>query len=56
VQWFADMDAYRAHMGEPDFADMWTDIESFLDTSKLHFVLTEHPRLVMGDEAAFPLA
>jgi len=56
VQWFADMDAYRAHMGEPDFNEIWTDIEAFLDTTKLHFVLTEHPRLVMGDDGAFPLA
>jgi hypothetical protein len=36
-------------MSEPDFADMWTDIESFLDTSKLHYIITEHPRLVMGE-------
>ena len=26
VQWFENMDAYRAHMGEPDFSDIWTDI------------------------------
>jgi uncharacterized protein (TIGR02118 family) len=57
VQWFADMDEYRAHMGEPDFGTIWSDIENFLDTGQLHFVLTEHPRLVMGDEGtAFPLA
>jgi uncharacterized protein (TIGR02118 family) len=58
VQWFADMDAYRAHMAEPDFGDIWHDIERFLDTDRLHFVLTEHPRLVMGSDSdgAFPLA
>lgn len=57
VQWFESMDAYRAHMQEPDFGDIWADIERFLDTSRLHFVLTEHPRLVMGDGgASFPLA
>jgi len=57
VQWFEDMDAYRAHMAEPDFPDIWTDISNFLDTDKLHFVLTEHPRVVMGDDAgSFPLA
>ena len=34
-----------------------TTSSSFLDTDRLHFVVTEHPRLVMGDEAAsFPLA
>jgi uncharacterized protein (TIGR02118 family) len=58
VQWFETMDSYRAHMGEPDFRDIWADIEQFLDTDRLHFVVTEHPRLVMGDSAAasFPLA
>ena len=48
---------YRAHMAEPDFPEIWADIERFLDTDQLHFVVTEHPRLVMGDDAAsFPLA
>ena len=57
VQWFEDMDAYRAHMAEPDFPEIWTDISNFLDTDKLHFILTEHPRVVMGDDtASFPLA
>jgi uncharacterized protein (TIGR02118 family) len=57
VQWFESMDAYRAHMAEPDFGEIWADIERFLDTDSLHFVLTEHPRVVMGDDnASFPLA
>lgn len=56
MQWFEDMDSYRAHMAEPDFSSIWTDIERFLDTDQLHFVLTEEPRLVMGDGSAFPLA
>jgi uncharacterized protein (TIGR02118 family) len=57
VQWFENMDAYRAHMAEPDFPDIWTDIGNFLDTDKLHFIVTEHPRVVMGDDAgSFPLA
>jgi len=55
VQWFESMDEYRAHMGEPDFSVMWQDIETFLDTDSLHFVLTEHPNLVMGSDP-FPLA
>ena len=33
VQWFEDMDAYRAHMGEPDFPEIWNDISNFLDTT-----------------------
>jgi uncharacterized protein (TIGR02118 family) len=57
VQWFESMDAYRAHMAEPDFPEIWSDIEKFLDSSQLHFVVTEHPRVVMGDDAgSFPLA
>ena len=57
VQWFESMDDYRAHMGEPDFPEIWDDIGRFLDTERMHFIVTEHPRLVMGDEAAsFPLA
>lgn len=56
VQWFESMDAYRAHMAEPDFGDIWNDIERFLDTGQLHFILTEHPRLIMGDQEPFPLA
>jgi uncharacterized protein (TIGR02118 family) len=57
VQWFDSMDDYRAHMAEPDFPEIWTDIEHFLDTDRLHFVLTVHPRVVMGDDAgSFPLA
>jgi uncharacterized protein (TIGR02118 family) len=57
VQWFETMDDYRAHMREPDFPEIWADIERFLDTERMHFIVTEHPRLVMGDEAdSFPLA
>lgn len=56
VQWFESMDSYNAHMSEPDFQEIWKDIERFLDTDKLHFVLTEHPHVVMGDDATFPLA
>jgi uncharacterized protein (TIGR02118 family) len=56
VQWFADMDSYRAHMSEPDFSVIWEDIERFLDTDRLHFIVTEDPHLVMGDGDPFPLA
>jgi uncharacterized protein (TIGR02118 family) len=57
VQWFESMDSYRAHMAEPDFGDIWADIERFLDTDRLSFVVTEDPRLVIGDAGdLFPLA
>jgi uncharacterized protein (TIGR02118 family) len=56
VQWFASMGEYRAHMAEEDFAAVWGDIETFLDTERLEFVVTEHPRVVIGDEGPSPLA
>lgn len=56
VQWFENMDAYRAHMAEPDFSALWQDIERFLDTEQLHFVVTEEPHVVTGDPGPFPLA
>lgn len=40
-QWFASMDEYRAHIAEKDFADVWADLQNFLDTDRLEFVLTE---------------
>ncbi|MCX6512181.1 MAG: EthD domain-containing protein [Actinobacteria bacterium] len=49
LQWFASMEAYEAHMAEPDFADMWTDIESFLDVGALHFVVTPEPGRLIFD-------
>ena len=55
VQWFESMDSYRAHMGEPDFPSIWQDIEHFLDTGRMHFIVTEHPHLVMGEPGPFPL-
>jgi uncharacterized protein (TIGR02118 family) len=56
VQWFESMDSYREHMSEPDFPDIWQDIERFLDTDRLHFIVTEDPHLVMGDGGPFPMA
>lgn len=56
VQWFESMEEYRAHMAEDDFALIWEDISRFLDTDRLEFVLTEHPRLLIGQDGPFPLA
>lgn len=56
VQWFASMAEYRAHMAEDDFATVWADIETFLDTERLEFVVTEDPRVIIGDEGPSPLA
>ena len=46
-QWFASMDEYRSHIAEPDFATVWADVESFLDTDRLDFVLTEEPVVIV---------
>jgi hypothetical protein len=50
------MEDYQAHLAEPDFSAIWQDIESFLDTDQLHFIVTEDPRLVMGGAGPFPFA
>jgi uncharacterized protein (TIGR02118 family) len=51
VQLFASMDEYKAHIAEPDFADVWADLPKFLDVDRLAFVLTEEP-LVIVDRSA----
>ena|SRR5271166_938859 len=47
VQWFESMDAYRASVGEPDFARIWADVTTFLDVERLEPVLTEDPVVVV---------
>jgi len=51
-QWFASMAEYEAHIAEPDFQTVWADVESFLDTDKLHFVLTEEPVVIVEGEVS----
>jgi uncharacterized protein (TIGR02118 family) len=46
-QWFDSMDEYRAHIAEPDFARVWADVESFLDTDRLEFVVTEEQVVIV---------
>jgi EthD domain len=53
VQWFADMDAYYAHMSDVDSPAMFADLPKFLDTDHLEFVLTEEPRVVMDGEVSW---
>jgi hypothetical protein len=54
--WFATMDGYRAHLSEEDFSSVWADLSNFLDTDRLEFVVTEHPRLVIGGAGPSPFA
>ncbi len=52
VQWFASMDEYHASMAEDDFADVMADVATFLDTDRLHFVVTEEPVIVIDGEVS----
>jgi uncharacterized protein (TIGR02118 family) len=49
-QWFASMDEYNAHMGEPDFKTVWADVESFLDVERLEFVVTDEPVVIVDGD------
>jgi uncharacterized protein (TIGR02118 family) len=51
-QWFASMDEYNAHVAEDDFAEVWADLPKFLDVSRLSFVLTEEPVVILDGPTA----
>jgi len=53
-QWFASLDEYQAHLAEKDFKEVWSDLENFLDTSRLEFVLTEETVVVMPGDVPRP--
>ena len=40
---------FFAHMGEPDFPEVMADTARFLDSSSLNWILTEEPRIVIGE-------
>jgi uncharacterized protein (TIGR02118 family) len=46
IQWFESVESFYASVGEPDYAEIAADIEKFLDTSRLEFVLTEEPDVI----------
>ncbi len=47
IQWFESVESFFAHTTEPDQAEMFADTERFLDTSQLHWILTEEPVVVI---------
>ena len=51
IQVFDSLDAFHAHMAEADFVDMMTDLEQFLDTSAIEWVVCDEPAVVLGDDA-----
>lgn len=48
IQIFDSVDDFMKHMSEPDFPRVMEDTEKFLDTSALHWILTDEPNLVIG--------
>jgi uncharacterized protein (TIGR02118 family) len=48
VQWFRSMDDFRASIAEADYADIAADIERFIDTGSLVWLLTEEEEVVIG--------
>jgi uncharacterized protein (TIGR02118 family) len=46
VQWYESVDAFYASLREPDYAEIAADIEKFIDTDRLEFVLTEEPDVI----------
>lgn len=47
IQIFDSVEAFNAHMGEADFPAMLEDTEKFLDTSRIQWILTEEPIVVI---------
>jgi uncharacterized protein (TIGR02118 family) len=47
VQWYESVDDFYASLREDDYAEINADIEKFLDTSRLQFVLTEEPDVIV---------
>ena len=48
VQVFDSVEAFEAHMTESDFPAMMDDLEQFLDTSSIGWVLCDEPVVVLG--------
>jgi uncharacterized protein (TIGR02118 family) len=47
VQWFESVEAFYASVAEPDYAEVAADMDKFLDTSRIEFVLTEEPDVIV---------
>ena len=46
-QWFSSLEDFWESVKEPDYAEIAADIEKFLDTSQLVFVMTEEPDVII---------
>jgi uncharacterized protein (TIGR02118 family) len=47
IQWYESVEAFYASASEPDFAEINEDMQKFLDTSRIEFVLTEEPDVIV---------
>ncbi len=47
-QWFASTDEFYASLAEPDYAEIDADIENFLDPTRLVWILTEEPNVIIS--------
>jgi uncharacterized protein (TIGR02118 family) len=47
-QWFESLEAFHASITEPDYAEIAADIETFIDTSALAWIMTEEPEVIVG--------
>lgn len=47
LQWFRSRADYDKHVAAPDFAEVWADIERFLDVDRLTYVLTDEPAVIV---------
>ncbi|HLG92206.1 MAG TPA: EthD domain-containing protein [Acidimicrobiales bacterium] len=49
-QWFASLEDFYASLQEPDYQQIAADLERFLDTERLVFILSEEPEVVIGGQ------
>jgi uncharacterized protein (TIGR02118 family) len=52
IQWFDSADDFHKHTMEPDQKEMFEDVQRFLDTTQLHWTITEVPNVVIGDQTS----
>jgi uncharacterized protein (TIGR02118 family) len=47
IQWYRSMEEFDASVAAPDYADLHADMERFIDTSSLVWIMTEEPEIVI---------
>ena len=49
-QWFRSLDDFHASLAEDDYAEIAADMEHFLDTSSIVWIMTDEPDVVVDGE------